>query len=112
MSEAERSINVDVVDGPGCGHSLHLKGFSQEQLLLSDDATDGQGQLSQVEVVAASPIAAQNACPNGSFAQAMQLFGSPEHVAEGAAGEGEGAVSENTGLKFDGNTRRRRGTGG
>lgn len=61
-----------------------------------------------------SPMAAQNACPNESFAQAMQLVGSPEHVAEDTDVVvccAVGAETGNTELKFDAVARRRRGTG-
>jgi len=110
VSGAGSPVEVDEMDG--CRHNPHLEGSSQQPPL--PDGADRQGQSSHVEVAATdSPIAAQNACPNESSAQAMQLAGSPEHVAEDPIGrDDEGADIGNTGLKFDIIVRRRRGTGG
>lgn len=91
----------------------HLVGSSQ-QPLLPDGTSDLQGQSSHIGMVAAdSPMAAQNAFPNESSAQARQLVGSPEHVAEGLNEEDcRGGETGNTELKFDVTVRRRRGTAG
>ena len=76
-------------------------------------ASGRQGQPSQGGMVATeSPMAAQNACPNESSAQAMQLAGSPEHVAEDSdAPECCAIKMGNTGVKLDAIALRRRGTG-
>jgi hypothetical protein len=108
-----------VAEAPAAGDTPRPCGArstaSIQQLLLPPGASRQHGQPSQGGVaVTDSPIAVQNACPNESSAQAIQLAGSPEHVAEEAEADEwccMGSDTGNTELKVDAMVRRRRGIG-